>query len=705
MSQPATKSESANQVASPPPPARWHFPAWLLALLLALATVAVFWPATRCDFISLDDPDYVTANPHVQAGLTWDGAKWAFGNTTQAAYWAPLMWLSNMLGCELFGLNPWGHHLINVLLHTANAVLVFLVFRRMTGATWRSLVLAALFAWHPLRVESVAWVTERKDVLSAFFGLLTVWAYVRFVEKSKSRDGKAKWLYGLALIFFAGSLMSKATWVTLPCVLLLLDYWPLNRIRNSEFGIRNCKHLLFEKIPFLTLAAAVSVVTFEAQNRGGAVMTTADLSPWMRVENALVSYCGYLEKMFWPANLAVYYPHPGHLPLAKVLAAAAALGVISVLAYLQRRRWPFLLIGWLWFLGTLVPMIQLVQSGGQAMADRFTYVPAIGLLLAVIWSAHELARCWRLPAIALPAAAAAAMVGCILATRHQLGYWRNSETLFQHTLDLTKDNYIAHFSLGFTFDNQGQTARAVREYEEAIRIAPDYVDAYCNLGRDLFKQGQTDAALRQFQEALRLKPDRAQTYYNLALGLFQNGQTNEAINLYRRAIQLKPDYADAHHNLGNALFNTGQFDEAIAELQQVIRLEPDYPKIHYDLGVVLAKMGRTGEAIREYQEAIRLKPDDTDIHFNLANALFGQGRTDEAIRQFQEVIRLNPGDADAHNNLGVALFSNRQLDDAIRQFQEAVRLKPGFADAQKNLAMALEMRKTADLQSPGTAKP
>src|SRR5208282_972454 len=372
---PTTKSKPDPTRAAIPIAARPHFPAWLMVALLVVVTIALYWPAMRCDFINYDDPDYVTANSHIRGGLNWEGVKWAFSNTEQGTQWAPLMWLSHMLAWQLFGANPWGHHLLNVLLHAANTALVFLVFRQMTGAVWRSLILAAFFGWHPLRVESVVWVTERKDVLSTLFWMLTLWAYVKYVEANQAGNSKSKIWYGTALVMFVFGLMSKAMLVTVPCVLLLLDYWPLERFKNNRAW-----QLVAEKTPFFALAAAASVVTCVVQKHGGAVATVENLPLGARSGNALISCCRYLGEIFWPADLAVYYPHPGYWPLEWVLLAGVFLCGISVLLFVKRGRFPFLLMGWLWFIGTLVPVIGLVQVGGQAMADRYTYIPSLGML-------------------------------------------------------------------------------------------------------------------------------------------------------------------------------------------------------------------------------------------------------------------------------------------------------------------------------------
>ena len=677
MGRPKTESKPAPRTGSAPVLARPGFAVWLVAVLLVVVTMAVYWPATRCDFVNYDDPDFVTANPHVQGGLTWEGVKWAFCNTQKAAYWAPLMWLSHMAVWQLFGKNAWGHHLSNVILHALNTALVFVVFRRMTGATWRSVLLAALFGLHPLRVESVAWVTERKDVLSAFFWLLTLWAYAEYVSRVEGRGSRtespsrmthhATLYYILALVFFALGLMSKPMLVSLPFVLLLLDYWPLNRMQeaegrrqegkaeegeaNGEWRVaggespktdllrqsdraaraRNLKRdrafwrLVREKWPFFALAAAASVVTFMVQKHGGAVMTVQKLPLGARSGNALVSYCRYLGKLFWPTDLAVLYPHPGYWPMEQVLLASGLILGISVLLFVSRRRYPFSLMGWLWFVGTLVPVSGLVQSGEQAMADRFTYVPSLGVLVVAIWGAYELSRRWHYGMIGLSAGGAAAIVVCIALTRQQLGYWKDGEALFRHALEVTENSYLAHFNLGAALDKKGQVDEGVSQYQEAIRLNPGCTDAHYNLGIALVNKGEIDEGISQYREALRLNPDYADAHRNLGTALGMKGQIDEAICQFQEAIRLKPDYAEAHYNLGIALYKKDLIDEATTQFREAIRLKADYAEAHNNLGAALLKKGQIDEAIRRFQEAIRLKADYAEAHDNLALALGMKG--------------------------------------------------------------------------------
>ena len=568
-----------------------RMPVWLPAGLLFLLTLAVFWPATRCAFTGFDDQAYVTENVHVQTGLTLANVKWAFSHPV-SANWHPVTMLSHLLDCQLFGLKPWGHHLVNVLWHAVNALLVFLWLRQFTGAQWRSLAVAALFAVHPLRVESVAWIAERKDVLSGFFGLLTLICYTSYAKKSEVGSQKSEGkptasfafiyfpAYWFALAGFAFGLMSKPMLVTWPLVLLLLDYWPLQRIPNL-------KRLVVEKIPFFILAAVMSFVTLLMQNRSGVVKTVAAYPLGTRLENMLVAYVRYLGKIFWPENLAVYYPHPGYWPLGQVLLAGIFSCGVSVWFVTKARRYPFLLMGWLWFLVTLIPVIGLVQVGRQSMADRYTYLPSLGILILTIWGVYELACRWWYHRVILMVTAIAAVAACAMLTRNQLAYWQDGEMLFRHTLAVTQNNYFAHKALGTV----------------------------------LLSRNQMDEAIREFQAALQLEPGDAEAHNNLGIALLNRGQTNEAAQEFEQAIRARPDNAEARYNLGNIFLNQGRTDEAIRQFQETIRLQPENAEARNNLGIALESAGRRDEAVEQFQEALRLKPDDAEIRTNLVRAL------------------------------------------------------------------------------------
>jgi tetratricopeptide (TPR) repeat protein len=630
-----------------------------MAALLVLVTIAIYWPVMRHAFVNHDDSLYVTDNPHVRAGLTWEGLVWAFGRVHgDQTYWHPLSWVSHMVDCQLYGLKPGGHHRTSMLLHAANAVLVFLVFRRMTGAFWRCVVLAALFALHPLQVDSVAWVAERKNLLSAFFWLLSLWAYVRYAEVHSPKSNVQSpagciadhgsrithypaLFYVLSLFFLACGLMCKPVLVTLPFVLLLLDYWPLRRfqlatlnaqrstspprhgleLQTPDSGLKVFLPLLWEKLPFFALAVASSVITVLAHQALGMLDSVSRL-PWdARLENALVSYVRYLGKTFWPSRLAVFYPYPTAWPMWEVVTCALLLLAISGLVLGTARSRPWLFVGWFWFLGVLVPFIGLIQVGAQAMADRFMYVPVLGIFVTLIWGLHGLAKGGRYQQNGLAVAGAAAIVVCLVLTRQQLGHWKDSETLFRHALEVTENNWLAHLNLGSALDEKGQTDEAIREFEEAIRLKSGYVLAHNNLGVAIVKKGQIDEGISQYHEAIRLKPDYALAHSNLGLALVEKGQIEEAIREFQEAIRLKPDFAEAHSNLGMALVRKGQIGEAIREFQEAIRLKPDFAEAHYNLGMALVRKSQIDEAITEFQEAIRLKPDFTEAHQSLGLAL------------------------------------------------------------------------------------
>jgi protein O-mannosyl-transferase len=636
----------------------------VVCLLLLSVTLAVYWQIGDHQFTNYDDTIYVTDNPHVKRGLAASSVIWAF-TAAEEANWHPLTWLSHMVDCQLFGLHPRGHHLTSLFLHLANVLLLFAVLNRMTGALWRAAFVAALFSLHPLHVESVAWVAERKDVLSTLFWLLTMLAYARYV----GRPTRPR--YALTLVAFALGLMAKPMLVTLPFVLLLLDTWPLDRMAYGRGGddeprtrkrIRPSEQrlplsrLVWEKTPFFALAAISSVVTFSLQQRAGAMANMEVFPLSSRIANALVSYLRYIGKMIWPSDLAVLYPHPGTgLPLWWGAGAGLALLGLSILVVRVIRRRPYLAVGWLWYLGTLVPVIGLVQVGVQAYADRYTYVPLIGLFIMIAWGVPDLVGRWAHARTVLAVLAGTALAALTACTWIQLGYWKESVSLFTHTLQVTTKNYVAQNNLGNALADRGKVEEAISHYAESLRVKPDHAEAYNNWGTVLVEQGRLEEAIDRFLAALRVKPDYAAAHCNLGLALERKGRREEAIAQYLEALRLDPTYAQAHNNLALALAERGQQDEAIAHYAEALRLRPDYAEAHNNLGHILVGLGRLDEAAIHFAEAVRSKPDYAKARNNLGIVLARLGRLDEAAAQFREALRIKPDYGEARNNLAVVL--------------------------------------------------
>jgi Tfp pilus assembly protein PilF len=540
-------------------------------VLLAVAVLVVFGPVLRHEFVNYDDDQYICSNPHVQAGLTWRGAIWAF-RTGDTGNWHPLTWLSLMLDVDLFGSGPAGPHLTNVILHAANTVLLFVLWRRLTGAQWRSAFVAGLFALHPLHVESVAWASERKDVLSACFGLLALLMYARYVhagdKPSASRD------YWLALLCYALALMSKPMMVTLPFVMLLLDWWPLGRWEPtaSRSRLSVLWRLVSEKLPHLALSVVSSAVTVMVQNK--AIQPLTHITIGIRVVNAVVSYVRYLGKMFWPVNLAIPYPHTGYASFNLFCLSAMLIAAVCLVAIRFRREFPFLVTGWFWYLGMLVPVIGLVQVGMQSMADRYTYLPLIGVFIILAWGADEVRERWGVSATATWPMALLVLAACTARTMDQLRFWQNSETLFRHTLTVTKANYLAYYNLGEYYARQGRYDEAMENCRKALQISPHYSDALNNFGVVLALTGKPDEAVVQIREAIRYSVDKADAYYNLGNVFVMQRKFDEAADAYNEALRLKPDYAEAHNNLANVLATQGHRDAAVQHYREALRLNP-----------------------------------------------------------------------------------------------------------------------------------
>jgi len=637
-------------------------------LFLLLAALAAYAQVFQHDFVNYDDPDYVTENAHVRAGLTWEGVRWAF-TSGDDANWLPLTRLSHMLDAQLFGLNSGLHHLTNVLLHALSTLLLFAVLRRATGAIWRSAFVAFLFALHPLHVESVAWIAERKDVLSAFFWFLTLWAYVRYVEKPV--PGR----YWFVLAAFTLGAMSKPMIVTLPFVLLLLDVWPLRRTPPVR---------VLEKVPLFAISVASSLVTYFVQQRGGAVIPLDSLPLTARISNALVSYFVYLWQTIWPVRLAAFYPL-ADIPAWQVAAAAMALLGVSFLAVRLLRSYPYVAVGWFWYLGTLAPVIGLIQVGTQSRADRYTYLPLVGMFIAIAWGVAGVSERWPRAKPAVLSLSAMACAACFVLTVFQTHHWKNSEALFEHAIEVTSGNYVAYNGLGLALRRQGRLEDAAPNYEQALRIRPYFPDAHTNLGEVLLLTGHPADAIPHLLTALRIKPDSPEAHVNLGAALNKLGRHAESIAEFRQALRLRPDDAVAHSGLGGALADTGQTTEGLHEMFEAVRIKPDYADGHNSLGILLGTLGRIDEAIAQFMEAVRLQPDDSEAHYNLGTAFGAAGRLNEAMDQFNIALRLNPGYANAHLNLGKALANAGRMDEAIAQLSEAVRLDPNLTEAREAL--------------------
>lgn len=565
----------------------------IAVLFLAVTTAAVFWQVLDHGFINFDDDVYVTQNRHVQAGLTSKGAVWAVTNT-EAGFWIPLTWLSLMLDGYLYGLNPCGYHLTNLLLHIANTLLLFLVLTRMTGALWRSAFVAALFALHPLHVESVAWVSERKDVLATLFWMLTIGFYIRYTES----PGTGRYL--LCLLVFALGLMAKPTLVTLPFVLLLLDYWPLGRFRpghaeqpRKSTGFNHKRshlvRLILEKTPFIALAGISCLLTLTAHQRLGAVAPLESVPLQARIANALVCYADYIGKMIWPHNMAVFYPHPAGVPVWQAVGAGLLLVCVSLVAVRAAQKRPYLIVGWLWYLGTLVPVIGFVQAGSQAMADRWTYVPLIGLFLIIAWGLNELVANCRLPGILVVVLAGILLSTLIVCTRLQVQRWHNSITLFEHTLNVAADNHLVHSNLGNALARQGRLDEAIVHFSQALSIKPHDAEIHNNIGNALAAKGNLDKAIAHFSEALSIKPDHAGMHYNLGSALARQERLDEAIAHFSHALRINTGFAIAHNNLGIALATKGDLSEAIAHFSEAVRIKPDFAEAQNNLAIALSR--------------------------------------------------------------------------------------------------------------------
>ncbi|MHC4911407.1 MAG: tetratricopeptide repeat protein [Planctomycetota bacterium] len=593
----------------------------IICVALVLATASIYWQVQGHEFVNLDDYHYVSDNQQVHNGLTREGLIWAF-TTTHMFNWHPLTWLSLMLDCELFEAKSRACHITNMLFHIANTLLLFWVLNRMTQAAWRSAFVAALFALHPLHVESVAWVSERKDVLSTFFWLLTMWAYLRYTERTELKR------YVLVLLFFILGLMAKPMVVTLPFVLLLLDYWPLGRLRLQELDEVQMKagSLLLEKIPFFVCTAVSCVVTYVAQQRGGAV---GPIAPLLRISNILVSYLIYIQKMIWPSRLAVFYPYARVTALAgQAVGGALLLLAVSIEVIRRARSEKYLVVGWLWYLGTLVPVIGLVQAGTQAWADRYTYIPLIGLFIMITWGTANYLKNKNYNRMVAWVSACGVLLGLSVCAYKQVGYWQNSIKLNEHAIAVTSRNYVAHMNLGYAFEQRGRIDQAITHYTAAVKILPNDKKPLHRLTQALIKAGRASEVVSHYSQSMAGKAGDYETHLNLALAFELQDKPEQAIEQFQKALQYKPDQHDIRTKLGVTLGSQQRLEEAVAQFRQILQSKPDDARAHYFLGLSLKLQGKLDEAVHHLEQSVKLNPNDDRAELLLKDLMSQRNSSD-----------------------------------------------------------------------------
>lgn len=729
----------------------------LIGFCLAALTFAAYLPVFHAGLIDFDDVTYITNNTHLQSGTAWSKFSWAF-TTRYANNWHPLTWLSLMLDATIFDGKAWGYHLTNLLLHILNTLLVYWLLRCLVdigiapqraetsrnrtgelrpksgipeteaagikgkGALysslsssptllWASAFVAALFAVHPLHVESVAWVTERKDVLSTFFFLLTLLAYIRLLLPRSPRPGgtgpshRSLAGYGLVLTLYALGLMTKPMLVTLPVILLLIHYVRCANLAPASWNFSSSRRLALSLVPFFALAAASSILTIWAQENA---ISTLDLIPLgLRASNGLVACVAYMWKMLWPVGLSVFYRHPGTgLPQYHAWLSAGALAMISWAVLRQAQRRPYLAFGWLWYLITLLPVLGIVQVGAQSMADRYTYIPLVGLFIIIAFgfpdfvssfptsrlfgSLHDSSRSDPIRFLA-PLSAFVILLLSVL-TYRQAALWQDTVTLFSHAVHLDNRNYLAHNNLGVGLEKQGRLQEAGVHYLQSVKLRPNYEKARNNLAGFLAHQGKLDEAEVQYRRAVELEPKSSLAWNNLA-GLFvKRGKLDDAIDAYAKALENQPDNPTINANVGRVLEQKGDLSGAIAYYTKALSQNPNDARMHLSLGSALQRGGKLREAIGHLSAAVRLQPDIFEAHVNLGIALGAAGKHDEAILHLGEAVRLAPGNTDAQINLGVALFKQGRMDDAIARFSKVLEMNPAEPSAHKNLAIALYYR-------------
>jgi len=637
----------------------------IIVLLLIASALIVFWQVQDHDFITYDDPIYVTNNSYVKTGLNIESLKWAF-TTNYAGFWHPLTWLSLMLDYELYGVNPGGYHWTNLILHVANTVLLFLSLNLMSGAIWRCAFVAALFAVHPLHVESVAWVSERKDVLSTLFWMLTMISYTYYIRK------RTLGRYVLVFSTFTLGMMAKPMLMTLPFVLILLDYWPLKRfelgktdsiMRKGWDSFKRCIKLsqgeklyliLIEKIPFIVLSVIFSIVTFTAEKQFGAISSLKELSIAERIYNAIVSYSLYIIKMFCPLNLAFFYPHPGSWPLWEIGISCVFLIAFTYMSMKCAKTYPYGIVGWLWYLVTLIPVIGLIQVGSHAMADRYTYIPLIGIFITTSWAISDFAvkkpfgKLSNMVLMGLPVVSVLVLMICAY---FQVGYWRESRILYRHAVAVTHANYAAHNNLAAALGKLGQDDVALSHLYESVRIKPDFSVANYNLGLAMFAKGRDEEALGYYNKALQFRPDYIKVYYDIEATLLRMGKLQEIVGSYQQALSKNPQNVEIKNKLGISEARIGLHEEAARQFREVVRIQPNFAGAYNNLAMELLKLKQYNEAIKNFRRALQIKPEYANAHYYLAFALKKQGLHEEANKHFQKAVTIN------------SAYKDRRFDD------------------------------------------
>jgi len=662
-------------------------PKTILCLFLCILTISAYWPVKNYPFINYDDGDSVYANSRITSGLSIQNILWAFSlsrteTNEDKQYWHPLARISHMMDVQLFGVDPHLHHVSNLFFHTLNTLLVFLVFFLMTGELWKCFFLAALFALHPINVESVAWIAERKNLLFTTFWMITMLAYVFYAK----RPSFSRYLLVLFALFWG--LMTKPYIAVLPCALLLMDYWPLKRM-NLKISLAK---LILEKLPLFLLSYAIIKISMLTLQGKSQVIDTAIRPLLIRIENAFVSYAVYLYKIIWPVDLAIFYPFPDSIPTWETLGAIVFLIIVTVFFLIQSKPKPYLIIGWLWFLGVFLPVIGLVQvAKWPAMADRHAYVPLIGIFMALTWGISDLLSKWRSKKTILSISAACIIIILFWGTRTQLAFWSDTYTLFNRALAVTENNYLAYTLVGGELARKGDYKTSEKYYLSSLSIKPDFPEAKEGLGNLAFQNKDYDKALDYYNQALLLLPFDVELTCIIGDLLLKTGKPDKAIDYYSEALASNPWVPEIHNKLGMAFFAKQAFEKAREEFDAAVRLNPEFGEAYYNLGLIASKQGRTSDALNNYKTTIRIHPDYADAHKRLGDVLFSGGDTAQAFHHYSKAIEINPNDATIHYNIGVILFQQQQIKAADEHFYKALQIDPSYEKAKIALSMTRDI--------------